>query len=130
MAVEDRMDRADGGTVDLWPALAEPLPNLRGAPARILPFDLDDRLLDDHRQLIRVAMRPTAAIREALHANLPISLVNLVACFTGNPELLAQRHHRLALEQTGHEPKSLVHHVTLLPRHGPSLREAECHLCL
>src|SRR5688572_6822436 len=124
MAVEDRMHRADGRTVDLGPALAEALPDLRRAPAGVLALELDDRLLDHHRQLIRVAMGPSAAIGEALHPDLPVPLVNLVACLAGNPELLAQRHHRLALEQTGHKPKSLVHHVTLLPRHGPSSREA------
>ena len=46
-------------------------------------------LLNDHRQLIRVAMRSSAAIGEALHPDLPVPLVNLVAGLPGNPELLA-----------------------------------------
>jgi hypothetical protein len=32
----------------------------------------------------------------------------------------AQRRHFLALEQAGDKPESLVHDVTLLPRHAPS----------
>src|SRR3954464_5709769 len=85
MAVQDRMHLADGRTVDLGPALPKPLPNLGCAPARILPLDLDDRLLDDHRQLFRVAMGPPAAIPQPLDADLPVPLINLVAGFAGSP---------------------------------------------
>jgi hypothetical protein len=37
------------------------------------------------------------ATAKALHADLPVPLINLVAGLPGNPELLTQRHHRLAL---------------------------------
>src|SRR5690348_15305694 len=114
------MDGADRRTGDLRPALAQALPNLGRAPARELPLHSHDRLLDDPRQLIGVSIRPPAPIREALDADPLIPLVNLVASLPRDPELLAERRHRLALEEPGDESQSLVHYVTLLPRHGPS----------
>ncbi len=84
------MHRADRGTVDLGPALLEPLANLGRAPAGILPLEPHDRLLDHHRQLIRVPMRPAAPIGQALHPDLLIPLEDLVAGLPGDPELLAQ----------------------------------------
>src|SRR5262249_3514285 len=47
---------------------------------------------------------------------------DLVAGLARNAELGAQRRHLLALEQAGDKPESLVHDVTLLPRHAPSWR--------
>jgi hypothetical protein len=62
MAVEYGMPRADGQAVNLRPPLPELLPDRGRAPARILPLGADDRLFDDERQLIGVAVPPSAAV--------------------------------------------------------------------
>ena len=67
VAVQHRVDGADRRAVHLRPALAEPLANLRRAPGRILLLQPDDRLLDGHRQLIRVSIRAPAAVRQPPH---------------------------------------------------------------
>jgi hypothetical protein len=55
-----------------------------------------------------------------LHATVFVAVEDLVAGLARDPELHAQRRHLLALEQAGDKPESLVHDVTLLPRHAPS----------
>src|SRR6476646_10111828 len=64
----------------------------------------------------------------SLHAAVLVAVENLVAGLPRNPELGAQRRHLLALEQADDKPESLVHDVTLLPRHAPSCEGAKCHL--
>src|SRR4029453_3774729 len=59
-------------------------------------------------------------IAEGLHPAVLVAVEDLVAGLARNPELGAQRRHLLALEQAGDKPESLVHDVTLLPRHAPS----------
>src|SRR5262249_17813982 len=61
-----------------------------------------------------------APIGEGLDPAVLVAVENLVAGLPRNPELGAQRRHLLALEQAGDKPESLVHDVTLLPRHAPS----------
>jgi hypothetical protein len=99
--IQHRMHRADRRTGDLMAALPQALTNLGGAPTGELPLHPHDRLLDDPRQLVRVPIGAPAAIREGLHANPLIPLVDLVASFPRDPELLAERRHRLALEEPG-----------------------------
>ncbi len=69
----------------LRPALSQALANLRHAPVGELPLHPHNRLLHAARQLIGVAIRPAAAIREPLDAHQPIPLVNLVAGFPRDP---------------------------------------------
>src|SRR5262249_51774608 len=61
-----------------------------------------------------------APIAEGLNPAVFVTVEDLVAGLPRNPELGAQRRHLLALEQAGDKPESLVHDVTLLPRHAPS----------
>src|SRR6476619_7839990 len=68
-----------------------------------------------------------APIAEGLDPAVLVAIENLVAGLARNPELGAQRRHPLAPEQAGDKPQSLVHDVTLLPRHAPSLKGAKCH---
>jgi len=77
--IEDGVDRTDGGAQQRGVALTETLTELGRAPARILPLQADDRVLDRGRQLIRVPIRPATPIGEALQADLLILVVNLVA---------------------------------------------------
>ena len=65
-------------------------------------------------------MRAVAPIAKGLDPAVFVAVEDLVAGLARNPELGAQRRHLLALEQAGDKPESLVHDVTLLPRHAPS----------
>src|SRR6185295_963689 len=120
MAIEDGVDRADRRQV--WPGelLPELLANLRRTPARILALQAHDRGFNRRWQPIRLPVRPSSPVCEGLRAAVFIAVENLVARLPRNPELGAQRRHLLALEQAGDKPESLVHDVTLLPRHAPS----------
>ena len=97
--------------------LGAPSPDTRASSAR--------SSLHGRRQPIRL---PVRAVARSLKAWTPHP-VGRRSC-TGlprNPELGAQRRHLLALEQAGDKPESLVHDVTLLPRHRPLLVGAKCH---
>src|SRR5918999_650994 len=107
--------------------LSELFAELGRAPARILPLQAHDHRLNGRRQPIRLPVRAVASIAERLHAAVLVAVEDLVAGLARNPELDAQRRHLLALEQAGDKPESLVHDVTLLPRHAPSWWGAECH---
>src|SRR3954463_11629129 len=120
------MDRADGRTRHVRELLFQALTDLRRSPARVVLLQPNDRLVDQRRQLIRMAMRPTAAVGQALRADLLVTVVDLVARFPGDPEFLAQNGHLLAVEQAGYKAHALVHDVTLLPRHAPSCVGAKC----
>ena len=120
IAIEHGVDRADGGQLRSRELLPELLADLRRAPAGILPLQADDRGFNRRRQPIRLPVRPVAPIAEGLDPAIFVTVVDLVAGLARNPELGAQRRHLLALEQAGDKPESLVHDVTLLPRHAPS----------
>jgi len=81
-----------------------------------------DQGLDLGRQLIGVAHRPTRTVGEGIEALLFVSVEDFVAGFPGDAELLAQIGHRLALDQAGHEDKTLFHSRTHFPWH-PRLRQ-------
>src|SRR5688572_19636575 len=125
MAIQDGVDRADRRTVRRGRLLPHLFPNLRRPPARILPFQAHDERFDGERELIGLAERAPAAIRQPVHAAIFVAVVELVARLPRNAELRAQGRHLLALEQAGDKPEPLVHDVTLLPRHRPLLRRGK-----
>ena len=55
------MDGADGGARQRPAAAAQLLPNFRGPPVGVLPFQSDDVLLQDERELVGVPIRAPAA---------------------------------------------------------------------
>jgi len=122
------MDRADSRQVRAGELLPELLADLGCAPARILPLQAHDRGFNRRRQSICLPVRAMTPIAEGLDPAVLVAIEDLVAGLTGDPELGAQRRHLLALEQAGDKPESLIHDVTLLPRHAPSWWGAECHL--
>src|SRR5207253_11030494 len=69
---------------------------------------------------VRLPVRAVAPIAECLDPAVFVPVEDLVAGLARNSELGAQRRHLLALEQARDKPESLVHDVTLLPRHAPS----------
>jgi hypothetical protein len=120
VSIEHGVDRADRWTREVGPPLAQPLAELRCAPRRVVLLEADDQGFDGRWQLIRVPIRPATPIAEAADADPLIPLRDLVPGLSGNAELVAQGRHRLAVHQTGDEPRTLIHNVTLLPRHAPS----------
>ena len=105
--------------------LPQLLPNLRRPPAGILALQAHDDSLELGRQPIRLAIGPPAPVGKGLPAAIFVAGEDLVAGLARDPELGAQRRHLLALEQPGDKPESLVHDVTLLPRHAPSCEGAK-----
>src|SRR4029453_2554000 len=120
VAIEHGVNRTDGREVRAGELLPELFADLGRAPARILPLQAHDRGFDGRRQPIRLPMRTVAPIREGLNAAVLVAVEDLVARLPRDPELGAQRRHLLAFEQTGDKSESLIHDVTLLPRHAPS----------
>jgi hypothetical protein len=118
MAIQDGVDRANGGQMRPGELLPELLADLGRAPARVLALHADDRRFDWRRQPIRLPMAAVASIAKGLDPTVFVAVESLVAGLAGNPELGAQRCHLLAIEQAGDEPESLVPDVTLLPRHA------------
>src|SRR3954454_11372160 len=114
------MNGADGGQVRRRRLPPQLLANLRCAPGRVLPLQPDNRRFQLRRQSVRLTIGASTAIAERRDAAILVALENLVARLPRDPELGAQRRHLLALEQAGDKPESLVHDVTLLPRHRPS----------
>jgi hypothetical protein len=121
VAIEHGVHRADGRQMRPGKLLPQLLADFGRAPARIFPLQADNRGLNRRRQPIRLPMRAMAPIAKGLHAAVLIAVENLVARLPRNPELGAQRRHLLALKQAGDKPESLIHDVTLLPRHARPL---------
>ncbi len=65
---------------------------------------------------------PAAPIGEPVHAGVLIALVNLVPGLTRDTEVVTDHRHLLAVQEASNEPKTLIHDVTLLPRHAPSCK--------
>jgi len=102
--------------------------------ASALPPDVKDRLIalagravttDGELVVVSRAYRSQARNREAARAR----LVSILQRAAKAPETrkrtrprasVRERRHLLALEQAGDKPESLVHDMTLLPRHAPS----------
>jgi hypothetical protein len=125
MPVQHGMDGADRRAPQVRIAPAQPLANLGGAPARKFMLEAHDPLLNDRRQAIGVPVGTTAPIGEPVGAAIPIAAIDFVASLARDAELLAERCHRLPVEQAGDEPETFVHDVTLLPRHAPSLSRGQ-----
>jgi hypothetical protein len=58
-----------------------------------------------------------------LEAGFFVSIEDLVAGLARNGKLATEGGHLLPVEETGYEAKTLVFHVTLLPRHLCILRK-------
>src|SRR5213592_1684980 len=91
-------------------------------PALLL-LELDDGLLDLEGELTGMPVGPSGAIRQALHPAVLVAAEDLVAGLARDPELPAQHRHLLPVQPTGHKPQTLVHLVTLPPRHLRPLRK-------
>lgn len=68
-----------------------------------------------------MAMGPPRAITQPTQPRILIPLVDLVAGLPLDSELLTDDGHLLAVQQPCDKSETLIHHVTLLSRHGPLL---------
>jgi hypothetical protein len=118
--IQHGMDGTDGRQVRPGELLTKLFTDLGRAPPRILTLQAHDGGFDRRRQPVRLPVRAVAPIAKGLDPAVFVAVEDLVAGLARNPELGAQRRHLLALEQAGDKPESLVHDVTLLPRHAPS----------
>ena len=125
MAIEHRVHGADRRGLDVAVQAAQLLADLRRTPARVLPLELHDQLLDLEGQLVGLPVGPAAAIGQPVEPAILVALEDLVAGLARDIELAAQHRHLLAVEQPGHESQPLVHLVTLLPRHFALPQSAE-----
>src|SRR5690349_4669916 len=118
VAVQDRMNRAGRRSAESRVLSNEELPDFGRPPAGLLLLEANDGALDLGRQLVRLPIGTTAAIRQAQDPDIPITFPDLVAGLPGNPELAAQGRHLVAFRQPDHEFHPLVHGAALFPRHG------------
>jgi hypothetical protein len=130
VAIQDAVDRADRGRRQHGELFLELLLNLRRTPGAVLLLEPQDRLLDLEGRLVGMPIGAAIAILEPFDARFSIAVVDLVARLAADAELTTGDAHLLAFEDTGDETKSLVHAVTLIPRHLESPPNAEmCNLC-
>jgi hypothetical protein len=93
VAIEHGVYGADRGEQYGGTPLAQLLPNLRRAPARILALQPDDGRLNGHWQPIRLSIRAPTAIRERVDPAVLTPVEDLVARLARDAELGAQRRH-------------------------------------
>jgi hypothetical protein len=117
------MHGRDRGRVDVRVEPPQSLTDLRRPPPWIVLLDRDDQAFDLERKLVGVAVGPPRPIGEPLQAHLPVAIEDLVTGLAGDTELPAEGCHLLAVQAASHETKTLVFHVTLLPRHLCVLRK-------
>src|SRR5512141_2004821 len=96
--VQHGMHRADRGTRHILTRAAQALPDLGGAPGRILPLESEDPFFDRRRQAIRMPLWPPATVSQPVQAAGLVPIEDLVAGLPGDPELGAQPRHLLAIE--------------------------------
>src|SRR6516225_8066682 len=100
MAMKHGMDGALGGDADVaGEALDEQFPDLPRAPMRLVLLEPYDHALDRLGQLVRIAHRPSRAVRERLEALVLIAVKDLVAGLPGDTELPAQLAHAFSIEK-------------------------------
>src|SRR6202158_357109 len=116
------MDGAFGRDLDLREPADQALTDLTSTPAGVLALHVQDIVLHLKGQLMGIAIRTSASVRQPLNSALLVAIEDLVAGLAGNAELPAEFRHKF---------KSFVHHRTLLPRHPlPPQKGKKCNLCI
>src|SRR5437762_6525659 len=89
VAIEHRVDGADRRGLDIAMQPPELFADLRCAPTRAFPLELNDRLLDLGWQPVGVSVGPSTTIGESVEATVLVALVDLVAGLARDIELAA-----------------------------------------
>src|SRR6266403_1385222 len=74
----------------------EALANLAGTPGRVLALHVQDEVFHLEGKLMRIAVGPSAAVRQPLHPTLLVATEDFVACLARDPKLPAEIRHLLA----------------------------------
>jgi hypothetical protein len=120
MKLTSPMRSATSFTPTLWPAKTW-LTLALSFQRQIRPHD--DQAFDLEGQLIGLAIVSPRPVSVALEPGLLVAAEDLVAGLARDAELPAEGRHGLTVEAAGDETKTLVFHVTLLPRHRCVLRK-------
>src|SRR6266478_5448883 len=79
MAIEHRMDGALGRDGNSGESTQEALANLAGTPAGVLALHVQDEIFHLEGKLIRIAVGPSASVRQPLHPTLLVATEDLAA---------------------------------------------------
>src|SRR6266478_2796254 len=96
MAIEHRMDGALGRDRNSGESAQEALANLTRTPARVLALNVQDEVFHLEGKRMRIALGPSASIRQPLHPTLLVASEDFVACLARDPKLPAEIRHLLA----------------------------------
>ncbi len=111
--------RARGRHLQLGLSPLQPVQDLLGAPARMLPPPGADRRRDIGRDPVRAMMRRPAPLAQSIRAFALVALDPLVAGLPADPVAFAQLHHRIQVAlPVRDEPHALFHGCCLRPRHA------------
>src|SRR5712671_3092748 len=98
MAIEHRMDGALGRDRNSGESAQEALANLARTPARVLALHVQDEVFHLEGKLIRIAVGPSASVRQPLYPTLLVAIEDFVARLARDPKLPAEIRHLLAGE--------------------------------
>src|SRR5258706_397610 len=95
--VKQGMGRSEGHAVVAANAGRQAaLANLAGTPGRVLALHVQDEVFHLEGKLMRIAVGPSAAVRQPLHPTLLVATEDFVACLARDPKLPAEIRHLLA----------------------------------
>src|SRR5579863_8651175 len=132
MTIEDSVDGAASRDLHFTrQSSEEALPDLAGAPVWFLALGCYDGRFDLLGQLVGIAVGAPGTIREPLQSAFLIALKDLIAGFTGDLKLPAQRGHALAVFESNDKSYAFIHNRTFLPWHPTApLTGKKCNPCL
>src|SRR5258708_19665019 len=90
MAIEHRMDGALGRDGNSGESAQEVLANLAGTPTRVLALHVQDEVFHLEGKLMRIAVGPSAAVRQPLRPTLLVATEDFLACLSRDPKLPPQ----------------------------------------
>lgn len=102
------------------------LSDLRCPPAGAFFLDPNNGPFNLKGNLISASIGSPTLIGKPFQAPLFIAIKDLVASLSGDPEFPAHHGHFLAIEEAANKLNSLVHQVTLFPRHLGSPQMPNC----
>jgi hypothetical protein len=95
VAVEHGVDGALGRDGNTGEPAGQALANFASTPAGMLPFHVENVVLDLKGKLVSVTIGTPASVREPMNPAFLVTIEDLVASFARNPELPTQFRHGL-----------------------------------
>jgi hypothetical protein len=97
---------------------SESFSDLGSSPVGELLLKPHNQLLNLHRKLVGVPIGSPTAVRQALNSAILVAVVDLIAGFPRDSELMTEACHLLSIQEPSNESKSFFHDIALLPRHN------------